>query len=244
MESKRQDRNFGSRAEIVPKNLVQDLSEEWEQEDVLFKIEKATFELNFRDKAQKDRAIELAQLYIDAWNFEHGNRISANFNHYWEPSVNGGKNVYMNFEDKITVNDRLQTTHTLSVTAKARIVESFDSASVKDNKTLVNKASRDVTLRKALRYYSEEVINDDKPLYGIYKALESLTKQLERQGRRDGRKALGELAGKGKSYVNDVMQTTQSERHSETPASKVLSDEECRTRTKKLIKAYVDSLSV
>ena len=59
---------------------------------------------------------------------------------------------------------------------------------------MVSKALGDTTLRTALRYFNEEVVDDNRPLYGIYKAIEVIAHHLGN----DGWKQLAALAGKNK----------------------------------------------
>jgi hypothetical protein len=73
---------------------------------------------------------------------------------------------------------------------------------------------------------------------GLYNAIEAITKHLAG----DGREALAKLAGKSKSYVGDLMQTTQHSRHPKTNAIVNLPLDECKARAKVLINAYAQSL--
>ena len=104
-------------------------------------------------------------------------------------------------------------------------------------------------LAQALTYISEEVIDDDRPLYGVYKAIEALTEALvppvTKKGKKNkglGRKALAKFAGSGEKYVGDVMQTAELTRHHNDPdARQVLTEDECRSRARLLIEAYATS---
>lgn len=83
------------------------------------------------------------------------------------------------------------------------------------------------------------MVGDDRPLYGIYKALEALTSAVGS----DGRALLGALAGEDKKFVSDVMETAQTTRHHAHPnARALLSEGECRERARRLIDAYAQSL--
>ena len=117
-----------------------------------------------------------------------------------------------------------------------------DTASFTNETEMVQKALRDATLADALHYFTAEALDEDRPLYGIYKALEAIVHQLESAGAKDGRAALARLAGESTKYVSDVMETAQTQRHARTTAKRKLSDQECRTRAAHLIKTYSDSL--
>jgi hypothetical protein len=114
-----------------------------------------------------------------------------------------------------------------------------DSASPANDTSMVNKALKDKTLKNALHYFSEEVVDDDRPLYGVYKALEVIAHHL---GRRDGWRQLGVLAGQNEAFVTDIRQTTQLQRHAVTSAHRRLTDDECKELAKILIHAYANSL--
>jgi hypothetical protein len=121
-----------------------------------------------------------------------------------------------------------------------RSSESFTNDSI-----IVRKALRNTTLAHALNYYAEEIIDHDRPLYGIYKALEQISTHLGKGSK--GRGALATLAGKPRKFVDDIMETAQTERHSEQwlalkKTKVLLTDQECIERAQLLIKVYADSL--
>jgi hypothetical protein len=116
-----------------------------------------------------------------------------------------------------------------------------DSASFTGDAPMLQKAQRYAALKSALLYYSQEVVDDDRPLYGVYKALEAMIDHLG-QNQSDGRRALARLAGQPRSYIDDVMQTAQVRRHHRTTGTRRLTDEECRQRAKLLIDIFARSL--
>lgn len=62
----------------------------------------------------------------------------------------------------------------------------------------------------ALQYYNAQIVEADRPLYGVYKAIEEITKHidnLDKQGIKNARKKLGELAGFDEQFVTDIMST-------------------------------------
>jgi hypothetical protein len=106
---------------------------------------------------------------------------------------------------------------------------------------MLQKAQRYPALESAILYYSKEVVDDDRPLYGVYKALEAMIDHLG-QNQSDGRRALARLAGQPRSFIDDVIQTTQVRRHHGTTGTRRLTDEECRQRAKLLIDIFARSL--
>lgn len=108
---------------------------------------------------------------------------------------------------------------------------------------IVNKALKNDALKAALQYFNDEVVDNNRPLYGIYKSIEAITKHLEKNGAKNGRKELARLAGEKLKFVGDVMETANEFRHHEDKNSRVLlSKEECRNRAFLLIKTFAKSL--
>jgi hypothetical protein len=95
-------------------------------------------------------------------------------------------------------------------------------------------------LNLALKYFNEEGIDSSKPLYGIYKALEIISKNLGK----NGWKKLAKLAGENEKFISEITETAQIDRHSKgyQNVKKVLTEKECQERSQKLIKAYADSI--
>jgi hypothetical protein len=193
-----------------------------------------------------EQAKSLAHLYLASWAVRHNLKISTDFNHEWKTIPQGNKDHFIGLQDGIQLIDRVQTqsvTHQVSFAVQAHIigVQPHDSGSFTNENTIVLKALKYPALKNALTYYSEEVVDDKRPLYGVYKALEAMTDYLD-PNEKEGRKKLAQLARKPFSYVDDVMQTTQVKRHHITKAIRKMSDEECRQRAKILIDAFASSL--
>jgi len=93
-------------------------------------------------------------------------------------------------------------------------------------------------LAKALRYFSEELLDDDRPLYGVYKVLEAICHAVGGWGK------LAQLVNKPEKYVSDVRETTQLTRHARTQARQLLSDQECYACARILIDVFAKSISL
>ena len=232
-----EEKLFGFRGAIVPSSVVKNLTEEWEQHGISFNIKEGVFEVRFSSESDEERARDLANLFVNAWSFQQGTKLSVEFNHSWKPKSNGGSFHSLVIQDTVKFSDRLTIVNSVITTAKARIIKKSDSASFVANRSMVEKCLNDKNLKRALEFYSNEVVDDERPLYGIYKALEELTEKLKNKGM-DGRDALAKLAGKNKKYVDEVMETTQHQRHAITVARKLLSEQECRSRAKVLLDSY------
>lgn len=238
---------FGFNGTIIPTSAVKDLNDEWEQNGIFFSIQNGVFEITFSSKKEEEKALCIAKLFIQAWNFRHDTKLTVNFNHFWEPKDNGDTVHDLSLTENVKLTERVImthiTTHKLSCGIMARIVNKFDSASFFADQSLVEKCVKDESLRRVLEFYSEEVVDEKRSLYGIYKALEILIEKLKAGGNKgDGMEALGKLTGETKKYVEEVIESTQSQRHAITPARSLLSEQECRNRARRLIEAYADSI--
>ena len=235
---------FGFRGSITPPSLIKDLNEEWELEGISFSVKNGVFEAEFSDKKDKEKALLIANSFIATWNFRHNTKLTVNFNHSWEPKDDGNVTHSLNLSETVKVTDRVITeqtiAHRVSFEVKARIVGRSDSASFLANQSLVEKSLKDKTLRQALGFYSEEVVDEKRPLYGVYKALEVLIDKLGKG--KKGMKALGKLADKGWKYVDEAKERTQLQRHALSPARDLLSEQECKDRVSLLIESYANSI--
>jgi hypothetical protein len=235
----------GAQGEIVnfPFKDVHDIF--YNQNGIEIEIKEGNLYVGVDDEAKLDEAKELAHLHLFAWSLRQNIKVGVDFNHTWKTNAQGNQDNFLDLHDNVRVVDHLQiqtVTHQVSIKGSALIVtqEMHDSASPANDTSMVNKALKDKTLKNALRYFSEEVVDDDRPLYGIYKALEVIAHHLG--GGRDGWRQLGVLAGQNEVFVTDVKQTTQLQRHAVTPAHRRLTDDECKERAKILIHAYANSL--
>jgi len=237
---------YGAQGQII--NFpFQDLHETfYNQDGIEIEVRDGILSVGVDDKSELEEAKQLARLYIAAWSERQNFKITVDFNHTWQTNLQGQQHHQLEVVDHIGVSERLQiisTTHQISIPMTASLVtqQMYDSASFTNDTAIWQKAQKYPTLKSAIFYYSEEVVDDERPLYGIYKALEAITSFLHKN-EKVGRKLLAQLAGQSFSYVDDVMQTTQIKRHHKTSSTRKISDEECRQRAKILIDAFASSL--
>ncbi len=221
-----------------------DLAEEFENDGISFKIAVGLMEVGYDKQVDEQKARDMAQNYIRIHNFSNPHKIIVDFNHSWKPNATGGRDLSLSLSDSFSVEDRVQIqtqTHQVNIQGRAYIVsqQAHDSASFTNDTTLVNKALKDPTLAEALEYFSEEVVDDNRPLYGVYKALEVIADHL---GSNNGWAKLAILANQTDNFVRDITTTTQTTRHTGLK-QKLISPEECIERAKVLIKAYADSIT-
>lgn len=236
------DKAFGAQGKI--ENFpFRDLNETLDDKDGVIEVKDGVMYVGADSLVLLDSAIESAHLHLAIWTERQNLKITVDFNHKWKLNTNGGKDIALEFNDTVKVIDRIQIktiTHDVSIQGKARIItqEMHDSASFKNNFPVFYKALEHPVLKQALLHFSEEVVDVKRPLYGVYKALEAITKHLGKSGR----KKLANLAGQPDSYVEDIMETTQTERHNKTDGSRKLDDDECKRRAKNLIDIFSNSL--
>lgn len=236
---------FGFKGLISPSSAINDLNEEWELEEISFSIKNGSFEIKYFNENDQEKALLIANTFITVWSFKHNTKLNVNFNHFWEPKKEVAVSHSLNPNDSVRIADTMKhaITHRLSFEIKARIVGKSSSTSFLTNQSLVQKSLEDKSLKQALEFYSEEVIDEKRPLIGIYKALEVLIAKLSPSGNKTkGMKVLGKLASKDFKYADEVKESAQSERHAITAARNTLSKQECKDRMKLLIESYANSI--
>ena len=222
---------YGIRGELFPSEVFKSFREEWTQDGIDFLVENSCIEISFDDENQSELGKEIADNYALAWSIKNGCPLKITYYLSWGPK-DKGRLLKMNLRDEVGIRDRV-----IKVTTERGIfvVGTSDSISLKDNEQLMRKSLKDPILEKALRYYSEEVVEDKRPLYGVYKAIEAIIKSI-------GIERLANIAGVSKNYINDIKQTADTERHAKSFGKRKLTDTECKKRAKKLILAYADSI--
>ncbi len=232
---------YGMKAELKDYPW-RDLREELDLNDIHLKIENGALEVGYDREEDEAKAKEVATLYLQTHSLRMGFKVAANFNRTWKPTPAGGVAHAMALQSSVKFNDRLQATiHQATISGRARIVsqQMVDTASFTNDTLMVQKALKDPALKQAIAYFGDEVADASKPLYGVYKAIESITNHLGKQGR----KKLAQLASQSESYISDLMETTQYSRHAVTQARQHLTEKECITRAKTLIEAYARTIS-
>lgn len=216
-----------------------------EENGVCLKVENGVIELSYDTKEGEAVAKEMARAYFDAYIFRTGYKITAEFSHTWAANDNGGIDQTIHVSDKVQLTEHITIsllTGQRTITGTASIVteESYDSASLEPDAEMASQALNNRTLQRAMHYYAHEVIGADKPMAGIYNAVEVITNSLG--GATEGRKALAKLAGKPPKYVSDLMQAAQPTRHPDPNTKINMPLEEATERAKLLITAFANSL--
>jgi hypothetical protein len=218
----------------------------YDQDGIEIEVQDGIMFIGVDDENKLDTAKELACLYLSIWTERQNIKVGADFNHKWRANSQGGKDHFLELHDTAKVTDRVQirtVTHQVTIKGSARIVtqEMHDNASFTNDSAMLKKALKYPALKSALFHFSQEIVDDERPLYGVYKALDAIIAHLDIKEKK-GRKKLADLAGQSFSYVDDVMQTTQTKRHNKTNATRKLDDIECNQRAKTLIDAFSNSL--
>lgn len=228
---------YGLRGELRPKYPFEDHVEELSVDGMKVIIDKGVISISYDDESGEIHAREIVKQLLHIWSFRNGVKITADLNQKWHLEPQGNKNISLNLSEEVKATDFVMVTVTSSernakVTGKA----AYDSRNFENDLVLLAKSSKDASLKKALEFYYEEVIDSKRPLYGVYKAVEELYKNL------GGIAKLVNLVGKNTKYVEEIKETAQTSRHARTPGNKRLSDEECKERAKTLIEAYSRSI--
>ena len=239
---------YGNRGKIenFPFN---DLRETIYSSDSLeIEISEGTLSVGVDDESNLQEANKIAKIWLNAWSLRQNIKTKIIFNHRWVTQGDGSKMHYLEIKETLTPIGRIyldKVTPQENIQAKVQITNQkiFDSASFTPDLDIVNKALNNDALRSALHYFNDEVVDDDRPLYGIFKSIEAITKYLKKNGAKKGREELARIVGEEPKFVNDVMETANASRHHEDKNSRVLlSEKECRNRAVVLIRAFARSL--
>lgn len=227
---------YGLRGTITPGERFKGTEESFAYDGFELEIKDGVIAIGFNDKADADRAREIVHQHLAWYSMSRRIRHTVDLNQSWELKSDHTKTVAINVGDRIKITDDIRVTQA-TIQGKARIVSAtYDSAALSSYSSFVRKTQHSSALAKAVTYFGEEVVDDDRPLYGVYKALEELSHAV------GGRDKLARLVGRPKKFVEDVMETTQLTRHARTFARQLLSEDECRERARILIEAYANSV--
>jgi hypothetical protein len=215
------------------------LDESFHVADMHVEVEKNVIRVGFERADQEPEARRVAAVLTDSCGFKHGVKPVLMIDRTWRPSADGHR-VYA-----VLVSVAMAAGASMTVTGivtdaqgNAVVMPAAHPRTFKGCDMLAFAALADPSLSRALHFFTKEVIDDDRPLYGIYKALEELAAQLTSTSGGDGWTALARLVGRPKSFVEDVKETTQLTRHARTSARRRLTDAECRARAQQLIQEY------
>lgn len=228
---------YGLRGELRPKYPFEDHVEELSVDGMKVIVENGVISISYDSESDEVHAGEIIKQLLHIWSFRNEVKITADLNQRWHLEPQGNKNISLSLSEEIKATDFVLVT-TISSERNAKITgkAAYDSRNFENDLVMLTKSSKDASLKKALEFYYEEVIDSKRPLYGVYKAVEELYKNL------GGMDKLANLAGKNKKYVEDIKQTAETTRHARTLGKKKLSLEECKERAKTLIEAYARSI--
>jgi len=229
---------YGLRGAIVPTGPFKDADEAFAFDGFCIEVKDGVIAIGYNNRGDTERAREIIRQYLDWFSTEHNVSHTADLNQRWEIPDTEPSTIGLAVNSASTATGKIQLQVTIH--GRARIVASgYDSGKLSTYSDKVRKSQQNQALARAVQYFHEEAIEADRPLYGIYKAIEALTQELP-----GGRAELGILAGchnqkEGKRYVDDIMQTSGLTRHHNDPdARRILSDDECRDRARILIGAF------
>jgi hypothetical protein len=190
--------------------------------------------IGFDDPGEAEQARAIVREFLAAFSLAEDVRFTADLDQSWERRPDNTESIGVVAKPDIV---RMRGGIRVQI-LDGRAVYTYDNETpkVSASSEMVKKAQKSPELANALTYYSAEVVDTERPLYGVYKALEELVHTT------GSRRALAALAGQPAKYVSDVMETTQLTRHARTRARKILSERECRNRCRLLIDAFAKSI--
>jgi len=241
------DTPFGLRGNIIPADLFTGYESTVVDDGITILVKEGEIEVGYNAEADEARARSIVKSYMDALSLGMRFRVHANLHQSWRLVEGDARAWCVTVEGSVKPSGQLRiATADVETTAAIAPANIYDCRVLANAVELVEKARRNEPLRLALQYYNDEIVETDRPLYGTYKAIEEITKHLGKQGIKNPRKHLGELAGFDEQFVEDVMSTAnvgiEGRHYSGYPGQRRLSNDECRERARILIEAYAQSV--
>ncbi|HUD11291.1 MAG TPA: hypothetical protein VMS08_02695 [Candidatus Saccharimonadia bacterium] len=200
-------------------------------------IKNSAMTVGFDSEADRAKAVEIGEAYVRAHTFRTDQKITADFDQTWRANKAGGTGYSISVSDAIKPTGRLQIEVTSANGKDGAEPERYDEASFANDAELARKSLKDPILADSLKFFAEEVVDGDRPLYGAYKSVEVIKKHV------GGWDKLADLAGQSHAYVNALTNAAQDTRHAGAPRHK-LTEAECKIRAKVLIQAYAYTMSL
>jgi len=226
---------FGIRGSLQPP--IKDIENKFNFDAFSISIKDGVFEIGFDNAEDEEQARILVRQLLDSWSFRNNHKIEVNLNQKWKPLPEGKRHIEIELHEHIGISDRVMTT-VISERMAYVVVQSEDSYHFSNDIEMVRKASSNEALASALSFYSGEVLESQRPLYGLYKAIEVMSREV------GGDSQLASLINQPKRFVEDIKQTAQPTRHAYTPANEKLTESECRERVRRLLGAFADSINI
>ncbi len=188
--SRSSDMPFGRRGQIEPSTVQVEPIDDVLAENIRITIKDNVLEVGYQHGEDSERAIQLAKQFITAWIFDHDCKIAVDLSQSWQVREDGSKAWVVHAE-------AIAIMGAGAVSVTGQVIDASGNVVKQPNHdiALMHKAANDDVLSKALKYYTEEVVDHSRPLYGVYKAIEELTTHLSEMHKTDGREYLGKLAG-------------------------------------------------
>src|SRR5262249_5980553 len=158
---------------LRPDWLFQGHGEDFSDRDFSISIRDCDIEVEYDQELDGQRARDRVDRYVAALNLTSAFKISAVINASWKTCTDGTKHSYVRIEGSIKPTGRLMV-GTVDVTTSASIAtpKTYDSRNWSNVTDLARKAGQYPELALALKHYSERVVENNRPLSGIYQALE------------------------------------------------------------------------
>ena len=227
---------------LQPANSVSGIKFETEYNGLKLKINEGQIEVESLTEEKFIESETLAETFMKMWGFMNDRPISIEWSMKSIPNPSGGRIINVSIHEKITLTDSISATVTRTINGVARIISEAKDGSFKNISEISDKSLKDQTLQMALAFYMDEVVSDERPLIGVYKAIEIIANHLGKGELEKGYATLAGLVGEPKKFVKDLQETTQSQRHALTKARKHFDDQEAKRRAKLLVLGYMNSL--
>jgi hypothetical protein len=166
---------YSLRGVLEPSYPFEKLVEDIAIDNIKIHIQDNILEAGYDTDLDETKARNIVDQMTKLWSLVHEIKIHIELNQKWELKPNDNKNIFIELHDEAKVQDFVRLNQA-TITGRARIIKPdlFDSSAFKNNLPLLKKSLTNAALQTALIYFHEEILDNDRPLYGAYKALEEL----------------------------------------------------------------------
>jgi hypothetical protein len=177
------DTPFGLRGDIIPADLFMGYERTVVDNGITILVKEGVIEVGYNAEADEARARSLVKSYMDVLSLGMRFRVHANLHQSWRLVEGDARAWCVAVEGAVKPSGQLRiATADVETTAAIAPANIYDSRELANAVELVERARRNEPLRLALQYYNDEIVETDRPLYGIYKAIEEITMHLGKQG--------------------------------------------------------------
>lgn len=237
---------FGMQGEIQNYPYKEFTEVSYDQDGIKIEVKDSLMIIGVDEEEKLVDAKMIADLLIILWSKSENRKLKVNYNQKWSLNDQNERVTRLLLIDSVHLSDKVETVlRQVDIYGKSSIIRSEkDGASFKNHLALLMKAKKHTALKDALLYFSDEVIDVEKPLYGIYKAIEAMYQYFSKDDKKKlwAITQLAAIINENPDYVKEILSSTHETRHHDPRKKAIIQDSDCIERTKRLIDAFANFL--